>query len=255
MQFDYLLLLDADMELSVHDPAFLRNLTSAAYHVRQRNRIVYRNIRLLRVDVRASYRGVTHEFLSVGSSEVCDLNDISILDHATGSNRTNKYERDIPLPTQALATERDPTMIARYVFYLANTLRDRGQRETVLPMYLRRASLGGWRQEVFLSLLNAAMLKEPSATLLGTFYPPTSARPRPAEVGRRRCMARLAFAGQRVSTNKAMLSRRKGSSWSGRAMRCSRRLGSMITGYATSWLSARTGPRGMLNARTPAINF
>jgi glycosyltransferase involved in cell wall biosynthesis len=173
LKFDYLLLLDADMELLVHDPAFLLNLTSAAYYVRQRNGITYRNIRLLRHDVRARYRGVTHEFLSVSSDETSDLNDVSILDYATGSNRTDKYKRDLPLLTQALATESDPMMTARYVFYLANTLRDSGQWEAALHMYLRRASLGNWRQEVFLSLLNAAMLKEatgyPDGDVISTY--------------------------------------------------------------------------------------
>jgi tetratricopeptide (TPR) repeat protein len=160
MPFDYLLLADADLELLVHAPAFARDLTSAAYAVRQRSGIIYRNIRLLRRDVRASYRGVTHEFLSVPPGEPRNLDDISFLDHASGANRVDKYERDLRLLTEALATERDPVMVARYAFYLANTLRDSGQREAALAMYLRRAGLGHWRQEVSLSLLNAAMLKE-----------------------------------------------------------------------------------------------
>ena len=160
LHFDYLLLVDADMELLVHAPAYSQDLTSAAYAVRQRSGITYRNIRLLRRDVRASYRGVTHEFLSVASGETRNLDDISLLDHASGANRIDKYKRDLRLLTDALPVERDPVMVARYAFYLANTLRDSGQREAALRMYLRRASLGQWRQEVFMSLLNAAMLKE-----------------------------------------------------------------------------------------------
>jgi glycosyltransferase involved in cell wall biosynthesis len=54
MDFDYLLLVDADMELTVHAPAFSRDLTSAAYTVRQHHGITYRNIRLLRRDAQAS---------------------------------------------------------------------------------------------------------------------------------------------------------------------------------------------------------
>src|SRR5579864_9670206 len=130
--FDYLLLVDADMELLVDAPDFLRNLTSVAYFVRQRGDITYRNIRLLRPGVHAIYRGVTHEFLAVDSGETSKLNDISLLDHATGSNRKDKYRRDIRLLTEALPVERDPVMIARYMFYLANTLRDCGQREAAL---------------------------------------------------------------------------------------------------------------------------
>ncbi len=160
MPFDYLLLADADMELVVHAPAFARDLTSAAYEVRQRSGITYRNIRLLQRDACASYRGVTHEFLSVPDGETRHLDDVSFLDHASGASRRNKYERDFRLLTEALATERDPEMVARYAFYLANTLRDSGQREAALCMYLWRTGLGHWRQEVFISLLNAARLKE-----------------------------------------------------------------------------------------------
>src|ERR1700730_16586550 len=160
MPFDYLWLADADMELLVHASAFTLDLTSAAYAVRQHNKIIYRNIRMLRRDVPASYRGVTHEFLDVPPGETRDLDDISFLDHASGANRGEKYQRDLRLLTEALTTERDPAMVARYAFYVANTLRDSGQREAALRMYLWRAGLGHWRQEVFMSLLNAAMLKE-----------------------------------------------------------------------------------------------
>jgi hypothetical protein len=159
LPFDYLLLADADMELAVHAPAFARELTAAAYAVRQRSGISYRNIRLLRRDVPASYQGVTHEFLGVPPGETRNLDAISFLDHASGANRGDKHARDLRLLTEALASERDPVMVARYVFYLANTLRDSGQREPALAMYLRRTRLGLWRQEVFLSLLNAARLK------------------------------------------------------------------------------------------------
>jgi tetratricopeptide (TPR) repeat protein len=160
LHFDYLLLVDADMELVVDVPAFSQDLTLAAYTVRQRGRISYRNIRLLRRDVRARYRGVTHEFLSIDCGETGNVGDISFLDHASGSNRKDKYQRDLRLLTEALPVERDPLMIARYMFYLANTLRDSGQREAALRMYLRRAGYGHWQQEVFMSLLHAAILKE-----------------------------------------------------------------------------------------------
>jgi glycosyltransferase involved in cell wall biosynthesis len=160
MPFQYLLLTDADMELTVGDPAFSRTLTSAAYSVLQRSGVSYWNIRLLRRDVPAEYKGVTHEYLDVRTGETRNLDNISFIDHATGSNRVDKYERDARLLTDAIAGERDPGLIARYTFYLANTLRDSGQKEAALQAYLKRAHLGLWQQEVFVSLLNAAKLKE-----------------------------------------------------------------------------------------------
>ena len=65
LNFDYLLLTDADMELTVQNPTFLQDLTSAAFKVLQRSAVSYWNIRLLRRDAPASYKGVTHEFLNV----------------------------------------------------------------------------------------------------------------------------------------------------------------------------------------------
>jgi hypothetical protein len=160
LRFDYLLLTDADMELTVRSPAFSRDLTSAAYKVLQRSGVTYWTNRLLRRDVPASYKGVTHEYLDVRAGETRRLEGISFIDRGTGSNRLDKYERDARLLTEAITTERDPGLIARYTFYLANTLRDSGQREGALKAYLERARLGNWHQEVFMSLLHAAKLKE-----------------------------------------------------------------------------------------------
>ena len=103
---------------------------------------------------------MTHEYLDVLSGETSNLEGISFIDHGTGSNRADKYERDIRLLTDALATECDRGMVARYTFYLANTLRDSGQKEAALETYLLRARLGDWYQEVFISLLSVAELKE-----------------------------------------------------------------------------------------------
>ena len=160
LHFDYVLLTDADMELRVQNPVFSNNLAAAAYKVLQNSGVAYWNNRLLRRDVPASYRGVTHEYLDVRAGETKTLDGIRFIDHATGSNRVDKYERDVRLLTDAIATERDPGMIARYTFYLANTLRDSGQKEAALEIYLNRARQGNWQQEVFMSLLNVAKLKE-----------------------------------------------------------------------------------------------
>jgi glycosyltransferase involved in cell wall biosynthesis len=160
LHFDYLLLTDADMELTLQNAAFSNTLTESAYKVLQNSGVTYWNNRLLRRDVPASYKGVTHEYLEVRAGETRNLEGISFIDHATGSNRVEKYERDVRLLTDAIATERDPGMIARYTFYLANTLRDSGQKEAALKTYLKRSRLGDWQEEVFISLLNAAKLKE-----------------------------------------------------------------------------------------------
>lgn len=158
LEFDYLLLVDADMDLRVDDPDFRDGLTAPAYHLLQRNTAIgYLNMRLVRRDVAARYVGVTHEFLEIGGEQAENLPGAWFWDHAEGSSRAVKFERDIALLTAALRTEPDN---ARHVFYLAQTYRDCGRTEQALETYRRRVGLGGWVEEVWYSLLQIAVLSE-----------------------------------------------------------------------------------------------
>lgn len=160
LKFDYILFTDADMEFVADDPHFANTLKHAAYKLLQRAGVSYWNLRLLRRSTPAQYRGVTHEFLDIRSGTTENLQNASYIDHGTGANRFEKYERDARLLNNAIAAETDTAMIARYTFYLANTLRDSGQKEAALDTYKKRAEQGHWQQEVFISLLNVAKIKE-----------------------------------------------------------------------------------------------
>ena len=160
LKFDYLLLLDADMELTVQYPAFAEDLAAGAYRVVQNSGVSYWNNRLLARHTPARYVGVTHEYLDVLAGQTESLAGIAFIDHATGSNRADKFRRDIRLLTDQISKEHDQSLVARYTFYLANSLRDNGDHKAALKIYLRRTRLGYWDQEVFVSLLNAARLKE-----------------------------------------------------------------------------------------------
>jgi glycosyltransferase involved in cell wall biosynthesis/GR25 family glycosyltransferase involved in LPS biosynthesis len=185
LQYDYLLFTDADMELTVTDPEFTRQLSAEAYLVLQRSGISYWNIRLVRREADANYKGVTHEFLDVRVGRTDQLPGIAYIDHASGSNRIEKYERDARLLRGALAEETDPGMIARYTFYLANTLRDTGQKEAAILEYLKRAKLGCWQEEVFQSLYNVAQLKQqlgcPIEDVITAYLAATESSPTRAE--------------------------------------------------------------------------
>ena len=184
-QFDYILFADADMELQVEDQAFASRLTSEAYQVLQNSGVSYWNTRILRRGAVASYKGVTHEFLNLSEGETRQLEGISYIDHASGGSRGDKYDRDARLLSAALAVERDPGMVARYTFYLANTLRDAGRPEAAIEQYLKRAELGYWQQEVFISLYNVAKLKEelrrPADEVIGAYMKAADACPDRAE--------------------------------------------------------------------------
>lgn len=160
LAFDYILLTDADMELRVDDPHAFDAMSAEVYQLLQKAGVSYWNSRLVRKDAKAWYRGVTHEFLHLEDGKTEKLSGAWFRDHATGANRVDKYERDERLLRAALESETDPRMISRYTFYLANTLRDAGREAEAIPEYEKRVTLGGWREEQFVSLYHIAKLKE-----------------------------------------------------------------------------------------------
>ena len=181
LAFDYLLLADADMELVIEDPDFRAGLSAQCYAVRQQNEISYFNTRLLRRDVGARYKGVTHEFLDTGGPAP-RLAGIWFIDHASGANRAGKFERDAMLLEEALA--KDPAN-ARHVFYLAQSRRDAGRLAEAREAYLRRVAMGGWEEEVWYALFQVAQLAErlgePTETVERAYIAAYSIRPTRAE--------------------------------------------------------------------------
>lgn len=185
LEFDYLLLCDADMEL-VAEGGLTGGLTHDLYHVVQRtNGLSYWNVRLVRRLSTARYHGVTHEFIGGDGLTATSLPSFSFIDHATGTNRTGKFERDARLLREALEHERDPAMRARYVFYLANSLRDGGDPAGALHQYQARAGMGQWQEEVFVSLWRNAQLMEElghaDTDVIGAYSRASAANPARAE--------------------------------------------------------------------------
>ena len=108
------------------------------------------------------YQGVLHEFIN--STEPHTVGELSIImrrNHDGARRRTaDTYARDAAILSKALKTEQDPLMRSRYTFYLAQSYRDCRQPQEALKYYLQRAELGGWEEEVYVSWLQAARLKE-----------------------------------------------------------------------------------------------
>lgn len=154
LAYDYLLFDDADMELMVEDTGFREGLDGPGYRLLQRSDsgLAYWNTRLARRDVGARYHGVTHEYLDVPGG-VQELRSAWYKDHASGSNRVDKFERDARLLLEAL--ERDPDN-QRYWFYLAQSYRDAGRTAEAAVAYAKRAAMGGWDEEAWNARLQEA---------------------------------------------------------------------------------------------------
>ena len=160
---DYTLIIDAD-DLMVIPPDFkLPELTADSYTVDfDFPPLHYRRVQLVRNTIKWRYRGVLHEFLEGDGARPHEHLPITIKVTNDGARRQDpdKYRKDAATLEKAIQTERDPFMLSRYTFYLAQSWRDCGEREKALTEYLARSRMGFWQEEVYISLLNAARIRQ-----------------------------------------------------------------------------------------------
>ena len=153
----YALVLDADMKLEF--PAgienFPRNCLKAAGHtlVQENGNLRYENTRLLCLSFNWKCTGVTHEYWDGYGVDLISHDLVFIRDVGDGGCKDDKFPRDRALLEQGLSD--DPTNV-RYMFYLAQTLKDLGELKASTAMYRRRIKAGAWPQEVWYSMFQIA---------------------------------------------------------------------------------------------------
>ena len=152
--WDYLLLMDADMELKVLNPEWMDARTGPSYDMFQNaGTLHYQNRRLIHKSQAAIYHGVTHEYLGVESAGCIPDTAAYFIDHADGANRPQKFKRDIKLLKQGI---KDEPKNERYFYYLAQSYRDAGKPAEAAKWYKRRVDAGGWDEEVWSAQQNYA---------------------------------------------------------------------------------------------------
>ena len=172
---DYALIIDADDVLELPPGFKIPHLKADSYTLEiWHHELRHWRPHLVRNALPWHYEGVLHEFLScpVGSDNRRTLPQersqkrlagVRIRISEEGARRrisgSERYRHDATILEKALAAETDPFLISRYTFYLAQSYRDCGERQKALANYLKRAELGFWDQEVFVSLYQAAKLK------------------------------------------------------------------------------------------------
>lgn len=158
---DYVLTIDAD-EVVELDPDFrLPHLTADAYAIEVSYAgCVYQRRQLVRDALPWRYVGVLHEHLECelarGEELLRGVRTVPRHDGARARD-PHTYLRDALLLEQALIEEPENT---RYVFYLAQSYRDAGKFEEALARYRQRVEMGGWEEEIWYSLYQAAQLEE-----------------------------------------------------------------------------------------------
>lgn len=176
---DWLLLLDDDMELTCMTkapPWILRNslnLSTAAYMLKHAGNLEYWVTRLVRGNRLWIYQGVTHEYLVGGGVGNPRFEGLEIEHHY--KHGPEKFRRDLRLLSADIARNPDDQ---RTIFYLANTLRDMNYLEAAIRFYIMRASMGGWDEEVYVSMYEAARLAEDPRAMQKVYeFRPTRAEP------------------------------------------------------------------------------
>lgn len=138
-----------------------------------------------------TYLGVVHEYLEVPPQ--CSRGDVNhstefyntpIQDSARNKD-SEKYKKDAKLLENALNTPLSDFLRSRYTFYAAQSNRDAENPGRALDFYLKRAEMGFWDEERYLSYLNAGKLMEqlnyPEEYIINTFLKAQERNPNRAE--------------------------------------------------------------------------
>lgn len=167
---DYRLIIDADDTLNVWDPEnMFVDLVEDSYKIRLKlGEISYFRTQIIRSNQSWKYIGVLHEYLE-GPLDVelteGYIEEAEMIASVSGDTRdikgNSKYYNDALVFEKELVTkpDLDDGLKARYQFYLAQSYRDAGMYERSVENYQKRVELGGWPEEVYISLYMIAKMK------------------------------------------------------------------------------------------------
>jgi glycosyltransferase involved in cell wall biosynthesis len=158
---DYLLFIDADETLRVPDGFKWPELDYDAYYLTTEYAgTEYARCALVSSRLQWRWVGVLHEYLA-STTEARKANlpwpRVVVAHDGARSRDPETYEKDALVLEQALQEE---PQNARYAFYLAQSWRDAGRLEKSHAAYLARARMGGWDEEAWYALYQAARLGE-----------------------------------------------------------------------------------------------
>jgi glycosyltransferase involved in cell wall biosynthesis len=158
---DYILIIDADDYLTTKGLHVFDNLNELAYNIDfKHGPISYNRTQLIHNSCDCKYIGVLHEYLQLPQNiKAAKLNNVIINYGGNGarSKDADKFAKDAVILEKAILDEPNNS---RYIFYCAQSHRDAGNLKKCIEYYEKRASMGGWNEEVFVSLLEAAKAKE-----------------------------------------------------------------------------------------------
>jgi hypothetical protein len=160
-QSKFLLFIDADETLYVPPQFEWPTLSGVAYRFEcEYDQVHYQRNALVATHLSWRWCGVLHEYLDSTHPHVWEVLQgpkIRVNHDGARARDPSTYLRDIEVLENALIEDPSNT---RYVFYLAQSLRDSGQIPSSRERYLERANMGGWEEERWCAQFRAAQLSE-----------------------------------------------------------------------------------------------
>jgi glycosyltransferase involved in cell wall biosynthesis len=138
-----------------------------------------------------SYKAPVHEYLETpngaSSAEVNHKTEFwnTPIQDSNRNKDPQKFQKDAMLLEEALETEEDDFLRARYTFYLAQSYRDSEAPEYALENYLKRGEMGHWDEERYISYFKAGQMREQlghsEESIIDTFLKAQECNPNRAE--------------------------------------------------------------------------
>ncbi|MGB7978644.1 MAG: glycosyltransferase [Chlamydiales bacterium] len=183
---DYILFMDADDILEFDEGFSMPELTEDLYSMwRGTQSFSYLKPQIVKGNLPWKWIGVTHEYLGCDSETTSAIFEgvryVSIDDGATRRD-PEKYWKNVRLLEEGLKKEPNHS---RYMFYLAESYRDAGERAKALEWFQKRVKMGGWEEEIYWSKLQIGQmlraLELPNAIVIEGFKDAFQFRPHRAE--------------------------------------------------------------------------
>ena len=133
------------------------------YYITTKNDgLEFQRTQLIKAKLDWRWVGVLHEVILSDQAKTFSIVNNTInrrgVVFGSRSNDTLKYQKDAALLLEVVEQQPD-TKNARDVFYLAQSYRDAGNLTEAIRWYQTRINLHGWKEEVFVSLLEMGRLK------------------------------------------------------------------------------------------------
>lgn len=153
---DYILFMDGDDWLEYETGFCLPDLVQDCYyfHVGSQHFTLLRT-HLVKSNLAWKWTGVLHEYISLLGRYTYGTIDNLYYRLGWKPDEEDKFIDRIDILLQALKEEPGD---ARYTFYLAESYKDSGDPANAIEWYQKRVDIGGWREEVFWSLLQIAKM-------------------------------------------------------------------------------------------------